>query len=326
MKRSGLVTAGMAVSFLLACVAAPAGAGTIEVTIVSPSGVSVTPFYYALDHGLFEKIGLKVTPIIRTAGKEIIQIFTAGGADVSFTGPGPMGVTIGQGVPARVTGFFAYGSVAIVTFDPAIKEVKDLKGKRIAISGPGSASEVIGRIVLFEMGLDPHKDAQVRPLTAPEMVTAGRLGQVDAAISWPPYAQVMTVEIPKARLFMDVNEEWKRIFKTPLPAVWHGLLVKEKFLKEHPEATRKIQEILAESVRRIQGDDAEQVRLLVKYERMKEEWAKPAVASKMVVFNPNATVLSAAEKESALKIWDYMHRWGYMKEKATAEKMFWEWR
>ena len=326
MKGSWLRMAALAASLALAWFAGPAGAGTTEVTIVTPSGVSVTPFYYALDHGLFERAGLKVTPIIRTAGKEVIQIFTSGGADVSFTGPGPMGVTIGQGVAAKVTGFFAYGSVAIVTFDPAIKEVKDLKGKRIAISGPGSASEVIGRIVLFEMGLDPHKDAQVRPLNAPEMVTAGRLGQVDAAITWPPYAQVMTVEIPKARLFMDVNEEWKRIFKTPVPAVWHGLLVKEKFLKEQPEATRKIQQVLSEAVQRVQGDDAEQVRLLMKYERMKEEWAKPAVASKMVVFNPNAMVLSAAEKESALRIWDYMHRWGYMKEKATAEKMFWEWR
>lgn len=311
----------------LVCVAVPfEPAHAKEITIVAPSGVSVTPFYYAVDHKLFEKAGLAVKPIIVTVGKEVIRIFTAGDADIAFTGPGPMGVTIGRGVPAKVLAFFAYGSVAVVTFDPAIKEVKDLKGKRVAISGPGSASEVIGRIVLYELGLDPHKDAQVRPMTGPEMLKAGKLGELDAAITWPPNAQAMVMENPKARILVDVNAEWKRIFNTPVPAVWHGLLVKDKFLLEQPAAVKKIQQVLADAVRKVQHDEDEQVRLLVKYERMREEWARPAVKSGMVVFNPNPTVLTPAERESMMKIMDYMYRFGYMKEKLTPERLFFEWK
>lgn len=322
--QAGRRLLAIALFALGATLAGPGRAGATEVSIVTPSGVSVTPYYYAIDHRMFEQAGLKVNSIIRTAGKEVIQIFTAGDVPVSFTGPGPMGVTIGRGVPAKVLAFFAYGMVAVVSFDPEVKEVKDLKGKRIAISGPGSASEVIGRIVLSEMGLDPHTDSQVRPLTGPEMITAARLGEVDAAITWPPNAQVMVSEIPKARILVDVNREWMRLFKTNVPPVFHGLLVKEKFLKEQPEATKTILHVLGEAVKRVQSDEAEQVRLLVKYERIKEPYAQAAVRSGMVVFNPNPTVLTPAEKESAMRIWDYMYRWGYMKVKPTPEQMFWE--
>ena len=321
---TGLLSLGLIVWVVASRSRTPTGPP--EITIVSPSGVSVTPFYYALEHQLFEHAGLNVRPLIRPGAKETIQIFSSGGAEVMLAGPGPMGLLIARGVPARVLGFFAYGHVALVVFDPLIKTVQDLKGKRVGISGTGSGSEVIARIVLLELGFDLHKDAQVRPMTAAEMVKAGSQKEIDAAVTWPPFAQGMTLEIPNARLLLDLNAQWQQQFKTELPAVWHGLLVKDQLLKDDPASVKKIEAILRESVAKVRSDPEEQVRLLVKYERIEESWARAAVNSKMVIFSEHPLTLTADDRQDAMRIWDYMYKFGYLDQPATPETMFWEWK
>ena len=119
---------------------------------------------------------------------------------------------------------------------------------------------------------------------------------------------------------------WLISSRLKLPAVWHGLLVKDSLLKADPQSVRKIEEVLRQAVAKVRADPEEQVQLLIKYERLPEAWVRAAVASQMNVFSEQPLTLTEGDKQDAMRIWDYMYTFGYMTEKVTAEQMFWEWK
>lgn len=77
----------------------------------------------------------------------------------------------------------------IVKPDSPIKSMKDLKGKKLGYSRPGSASQTLAFIALRAVGLDPEKDVQMIAVGgAPDSLTAVRTGVIDAGFSVDPVA------------------------------------------------------------------------------------------------------------------------------------------
>ena len=60
-----------------------------------------------------------------------------------------------------------------------IKSIKDLRGHRVSLGQPGSATETIGVNILKVYGIDPKKDIKPEYLTQTEAIAALRDGTVD---------------------------------------------------------------------------------------------------------------------------------------------------
>jgi len=294
-----------------------------KVSVVIPGGLMLGPYFYADAFGLFKDVGFTLKNHYVSTGGEVIQLFTAGDADIAVTSAGPAGVTIGKGVPAKMVRPFVNGGQEIIALKAEIKTPADARGKIVAVSGIGSGTETVGRILMEQAGIDTHKDCKVQVMRGPDMVAAARLGQIDIAFTWPPHAQRMLADVKGAHRLMDTVAKWKEYFNLNVAWPFHGLVVKDKLLAQYPEQIVKMDKALQLAADRLNAMPLdEKAKFLSKYTRQKPEVVKIALQGGNVIWNSNP--LSKDDIKSCEIFWKYMYKWGYMKFEMDAKKAFWK--
>ena len=168
------------------------------------SGASATQLagYLAVDQKLFDIYGVNVE-LTQSAGTTMIRALDSGSLQVAIVGGGQALSAYLKGVDVRIIS----GLVNIVPFQlwakPEIFQLKNLKGKLIANTPPGTSLNLGTSILLQRAGLDPLRDVK--------LVAFGRLGLVsqalftgvvDAALLSPPD----TIEARRSglRMLMDL--------------------------------------------------------------------------------------------------------------------------
>ncbi len=187
----GTVRIGSAfrVSLLLAGLLVPlCAAQSVEAQVKSNLSSSVTSesmtaVWVARERGLFRKHGLDMQFILMPRNPLAVAALIAGEIDAAIIGPGHL-------VNAGLSGADLIG---IATFHqkldfrlnsrPDIKKAEDLRGKRVAISGPGSTSHLVSLLSLQGLNIDPVQ-GRIAFLTIPGTEMNRRLaletGGVDA--------------------------------------------------------------------------------------------------------------------------------------------------
>ncbi len=99
-------------------------------------------------------------------------------------------------IPVRTLAVL-YGNLnhMVVLKDSGITTVPELKGKRVSVGAPGSATEVKSTRILEAFGLDPKKDIKIERLSVAESASALKDRKIDA-FCWDgglPTAAVMDV-------------------------------------------------------------------------------------------------------------------------------------
>ena len=173
------------------------------------SGASATQLagYLAVEHKLFDLYGVNVE-LTQSAGTTMIRALDSGSLQVAIVGGGQALSAYLKGVDVRIIS----GLVNIVPFQlwakPEISQLKDLKGKLIANTPPGTSLNLANQILLMRAGLDPLREVK--------LVAFGRLGLVsqalftgvvDAALLSPPD----TIEARRSGLRMLLDLATARI-------------------------------------------------------------------------------------------------------------------
>lgn len=116
-----------------------------------------------------------------------------------------------EGVPIKIVATGAtLSDLLVLTTDPAIKTLADLKGKQIA-ADMGSGQYQILAIYAASKGLDLKKDITV--VNANFAVARAQLaaGRVEAAMVIEPIATMMMKENPKLSAVFEANKAWKEL-------------------------------------------------------------------------------------------------------------------
>ena len=142
----------------LACVAlavAPARAADHVTVGKAVSALwAFVPADIGVQQGIFAKYGLEVEVLNLGNSPRLHQAMTAGSVDFAMTSGADLAF-VAKGEPARAVAAFATDprNISITTLaDSPIKNVADLKGQRIAISGTGSVSEWLVRQMAIQEG------------------------------------------------------------------------------------------------------------------------------------------------------------------------------
>jgi NitT/TauT family transport system substrate-binding protein len=174
----------LAVSLLAFLSATGEVAGQIKSNLSSSvTSESMTAVWVARERGLFKKHGLDMQFILMPRNPLAVAALIAGEIDAAIIGPGHL-------VNAGLSGADLIG---IATFHqkldfrlnarPDIKKAEDLRGKRVAISGPGSTSHLVSLLALQGLNIDPVQ-GRIAFLTIPGTEVNRRLaletGGVDA--------------------------------------------------------------------------------------------------------------------------------------------------
>ena len=144
---------------------------------------SMAAVWVAKERGLFKKYGLDVQYILMPRSPLAVAALVAGEIDVAVIGPGHLVNAATGGTDVVGIANFAQKLDYRLNTRPEIKKKEELRGKRIAISGPGSTSHLVSLLALQHLAVDPN-GAKIAFLTIPGTEINRRLalesGSVDA--------------------------------------------------------------------------------------------------------------------------------------------------
>jgi NitT/TauT family transport system substrate-binding protein len=191
--------------------------------------------------GQFDKAvgpGVQIEWKAFNAGPSAIEALFANAIDLTYVGPNPTvtGYVRSQGDAVRVIAGAASGGASLVVRQGAgIQKASDFHGKKVATPQQGNSQDVALRSWLQANGLKPREkggDVQVLPITNADQFTLFLKGQLDAAWVPEPWAARLVHEAG-GRIFLDERDLWpNREF------VITDLIVRPRFLKEHPDVVK----------------------------------------------------------------------------------------
>jgi NitT/TauT family transport system substrate-binding protein len=203
----------------------------------------------AQDRGIFQRYGL-----------EIEAVYAPGNA-------GPAAVISGQAQAASLdcaalVSAVAAGSdlVAMMTTvnrmqymlagGPATPDAGNLRGKRLGVSRLGAASHISTRFMVKELGLDPDTDVTYLQVgNTPERMSALLSGNVDATILSVDEGALLG-DVPGIHTLIDMSA-------TDTPYCGNAITTTRQFIREKPEAVRRLARALIETIIRFKHNRAE---------------------------------------------------------------------
>jgi NitT/TauT family transport system substrate-binding protein len=175
--------ASIVIAALCAFASVPASAEDIVITQykADPSGA---PYGVAIEKGFFNKAGINITGVISGAGGGT-SVRSAIASELGFgdVSPAPVIAAIEQGQDIKIVSLGSRSladNVVIVMPSSPIKSVKDLKGKKFAISNPKSLGEMTAVLVFEQAGLKPDDVQRVALGSLSGALTALENGVVEA--------------------------------------------------------------------------------------------------------------------------------------------------
>lgn len=151
--------------------------------IYSAIGSSQSPLWIGYEAGIFRKHGLDVELLYVGGGSRAAQVMLAGEAPIAmFTGAAVISADLaGSDVVAIATGMNVIPFLLVV--GPGIGKMEDLKGKKVAVTRFGSATDYALRYATEKSSAKPDRDFAVLQLGGqPESVAALRSGAVQGAM------------------------------------------------------------------------------------------------------------------------------------------------
>ena len=196
------------------------------------------PISIAESLGYFKDEGLDVEIIDFQGGSKSLQAVVGGSADVvsgAFEHTLAMQAR-GQSLQAFVLQGRAPQCVFAVSKKtmPDYKDLKDLKGKKIGVTAPGSSSHAIAIFILSTAGLKPSDVSFIGVGSSSAAVAAMRSGQIDAFVNLDPV--IATLEKDDIiRIVEDTRivVESDKLFGGPMVA--GCLYAPTRFIKENPD-------------------------------------------------------------------------------------------
>jgi NitT/TauT family transport system substrate-binding protein len=208
----------------------------------SGSGISTDLMGVIQKGGLWTKRGLDVRPVYFNSGSVLTQAMLGGHvvisdsdvpAQLNLKVAGLMDVSIIAVTVNRIEHFFVVRA--------PIKTAEELKGKKVAISRFGSASDLTTRMVVRFWKLDPEKDlAFIQSGNTPTRIAALVAGQVDAALVSPDSIHKILAS-NCCRVLADLSE-------IPLDYARFGLVVPTAFIKKQRDVLRRFLEAYVEGI------------------------------------------------------------------------------
>lgn len=218
--------------------------------------------YIAMKTGLMTKHGIDLRWQAFSTSSARMAAVMAGNVDIAGTGVVSALALMASG--ARQFQLIAtpnnFGRAEGLLVRDGIKELADLKGKKIGVTYASSA-HVLLLDVLSQAGINPDKDVAIINLPATELLTAYKANQIDAAAAWTPTFDRIRA-LPGTRLLFDDSafSLYKSYKMSPGPDV---LLTRSSFGKDNPAAVKAFMQAIFEANAMLTQKPEESARILL---------------------------------------------------------------
>jgi ABC-type nitrate/sulfonate/bicarbonate transport system substrate-binding protein len=222
------------------------GAAQTLLRVATPGALTgALPIYLGAKKGVFSKYGLAVE-VIATRNEQMnmqalmsdsVQFLTSSSTGLFYLGK--------QGLDAVGLASWNNSSPYSLASRIKIKELKELKGRKIASSGAGGRADAYVRFMLAQVGLDYRSDAQIIPLSGGSAVRLAAVvsGNLDATL----ISSLQGRQAEKLGL---------TVIPVPLEYIWGINITRRSFMNKNREVVKNYLRGLAASVRLMMADRA----------------------------------------------------------------------
>lgn len=244
----------------------PSGLRTVRLAI-HQDPIAFLPFLIAQTLGYDRENGLVMATSEVAGGTKAIQALLGGSVDVAAAS---MPDAVQLAVEGRdVRGFLLLYTrpTAALAVTPSLsstmRTVRDLKGRTIGVSAPGSASHHILNFLLVSNGLSPDAVSTVSVGMSASSVAALERGSVDAAVLLGSAIAVFERRQPRQTFLVDLRTPaGAQVFGSEVfPSL--GLMAKESWLRANADTARRLVRAVTQGMQWVRERPAEQVRDMI---------------------------------------------------------------
>lgn len=237
------------------------------------------PLFVALDKGYYKAEGLDVDLAEGSGAQVVLKLLAAGNEKFGYGPAVSAAQAVSQGLPVKVVALYqTKAPMGVISFpDVALKNPKDLEGKRLAISVGETFGDMLG------------------PFTRINHVDISKIHQIQMDAS-ARTAQFLTRKIDVMSVYL--SNEWPQIEKRAgvkfnvlkvsdfgLNLLGASMIVSDAFAAQNPDVVKKLLRATAKGYRGAMADPKAAAKTMAKYLKVPED---PEVLERQV----EATVVS----------------------------------
>ncbi len=253
----------------------------------SPSKIKVAvlptmdtvPLHLAIDTGIFRQEGLEVEPVTAASGADCVAKLANGEVQVAFSSWTPFFVAKAKQAAdiklvADATSASPGYAVVVTMPNSPITSIKDLAGKRIAITARLTISHLLVQAQLKAAGVDPDS-VQWIELAFPQMAQRLTENQIDAAFFVEPFLRQAVKQVGAKPLFDTLAGP-----TADLPLTGYGATA--SYINGNRETIDKFQRALKKATDEVRADRSKVDPLLEKIAKVDKETAQQTTLTDFV--------------------------------------------
>ena len=276
------------------------------------------PTFVAAEKALFEQEGVKVELVPFESGTLILDALMTGRIDANCCSAITGYWFAAQGAPDRFKIFLVYGWTSrknktfavIVKKDSSLKDLKDLKGKRVGTYPGASSIELARAIIRTQMDPEGVIFQEVPPTI---LISALASGQIDAFFAPEPVGMIAISQ----GIGRHLVEEPLGLLGLEKGIATAGFGFSSQLLKENPGLPKKVKGIYYKAVELIDKDITVYRPLLTKYLGLPDWVAMNVPFSKWMK-------IETLNREATQQFFDLLYREGAYKKKIDTTKLYYE--
>lgn len=175
-----------------------------------------------------------------TAADELVASVASGKTDIALV-PANVASVLYNRTNGGVTviDINTLGVLYVLSADPSLQSVADLKGKTVYLTGKGTTPDYVARYLIRDSGLD-EGDVTLEYKSEATEVASILAGRDDATALLPqPFATVAMAQNPSYRIALDLTKEWDLLQQGKGSRLVTGVtIVRNAFLEGHEEEVR----------------------------------------------------------------------------------------
>jgi len=248
----------IALVLALVSLAAPAQAARLPRLVLAGPPASVSdPLIHMVDSGALADVAEQVEFLPWRDPDQLRAIALGKRADVLAMPVNVAANLYNRGVPLELLNVTAWGILWVVTRDPDVHTLADLRGKEIAMPFRGDMPDLLFGLIAEREGIDVRKDLTLRYVASPiDAMQLLIMRQVDNALLAEP---AVSMALRKTRSFpvsivaptlyrgVDMQKEWGRAFSRE-PRIPQAGIVVMGALRDDPKLAARIAQEYARSV------------------------------------------------------------------------------
>ncbi len=226
------------------------------------SGGNLTPFWVGRDAGLYRQYGLDVDVVFFRGSTIAINALAT--KDAQFAGLGASSSVLAKlgGVDTILIATATPGLLFYLVAKKDIRNANELKGKKVAVSRPGTDSDLAARVAVQKLGLSEKEVNYISIGSDTERVMAVSQGIVDATVV------AVAGYVAAQRLGLNTLVD---LAQANIPYEAASLITTQTLIRENPEMVRRFTKGFVAAIHYSQTHRDQTLKILSKYMRTSDK-------------------------------------------------------